>query len=218
MIEYNIISTGSKGNAVVINRTILIDCGVPFRALKDVYRRLQLVLLTHGHGDHFMRSTIRKLAQERPALRWACRDWLVAPLLECGVNPNKIDVLRSREGICYGTGEPAIESVDLPHNVPNCGWKVILPRGERMFYATDTNRLDGVEARNYDLYMVEANYDEAEIVERIRCKEESGEHCYEWDVMQNHLSRQKSDDWLYQNMGPKSRYVYLHGHVEDDDA
>ena len=54
-MEYNIISTGSKGNAVVINDVILIDCGVSFRALKDVYKNIKIVLLTHIHSDHFSR-------------------------------------------------------------------------------------------------------------------------------------------------------------------
>ena len=33
---YNIISTGSKGNALVIEDNILIDCGVSFTKLKNV--------------------------------------------------------------------------------------------------------------------------------------------------------------------------------------
>ena len=33
MIDYNIISTGSQGNAVVIEHKILIDCGVSFLSL-----------------------------------------------------------------------------------------------------------------------------------------------------------------------------------------
>ena len=37
-MTYNIISTGSKGNAVVINGRILIDCGVPFKALEPVIK------------------------------------------------------------------------------------------------------------------------------------------------------------------------------------
>lgn len=52
-MTYNIISTGSKGNAVVINGRILIDCGVPFKALEPVKKDLRLVLLTHIHSDHF---------------------------------------------------------------------------------------------------------------------------------------------------------------------
>ena len=53
MIDYNIISTGSQGNAVVIEHKILIDCGVSFKALAAEYRTLKLVLLTHIHSDHF---------------------------------------------------------------------------------------------------------------------------------------------------------------------
>ena len=41
-MTYNIISTGSKGNAVVINGRILIDCGVPFKALEPVKKDLRL--------------------------------------------------------------------------------------------------------------------------------------------------------------------------------
>ena len=51
MIDYNIIATGSKGNAVVIDQKILIDCGVSFKALSKVYRALKLVLLTHIHRE-----------------------------------------------------------------------------------------------------------------------------------------------------------------------
>ena len=46
MINYNIISTGSQGNAVVIERKILVDCGVSFKALAAECRTLKLVLLT----------------------------------------------------------------------------------------------------------------------------------------------------------------------------
>ena len=49
-MEYEIISTGSQGNAVVVNNNILIDVGVSFKALTNVYRKLQLVLLTHIHS------------------------------------------------------------------------------------------------------------------------------------------------------------------------
>ena len=73
-MEYKIISTGSKGNAVVVDGRILIDCGVPFRRLESVYRDLDAVLLTHIHSDHFQPKTLARLAAERPSLRFfACR-------------------------------------------------------------------------------------------------------------------------------------------------
>ena len=49
-MEYEIIATGSTGNATVLNKIILIDAGVSFKALKNVYRNLKIVLLTHIHS------------------------------------------------------------------------------------------------------------------------------------------------------------------------
>lgn len=49
-MEYEIIASGSTGNAVTFNKNILIDVGVSFKALKTVYKDLQLVLLTHIHS------------------------------------------------------------------------------------------------------------------------------------------------------------------------
>ena len=163
-MNYNIISTGSQGNAIVLNNIILLDCGVPFRDLKDVYKGLKIVLLTHIHGDHFNKTTIRKLAAERPTLRFACCSWLVSELLQCGV------------------------SISVT--------------------------LEGITAKNYDLYLVEANYITEELEERIRSKEAAGEYVYEYRVQKVHLSKEKADEWLLENVGENSEAIYIHQHIE----
>ena len=66
-MEYKIISTGSKGNAVVVDGRILIDCGVPFRRLESVYRDLDAVLLTHIHSDHFQPKTLARVGWPQSA-------------------------------------------------------------------------------------------------------------------------------------------------------
>lgn len=218
-MTYNIISTGSKGNAVVINDRIMIDCGVPLKALEPVKKDLCLVLLTHQHSDHFNPRTVRALHKERPALRWGCCKWMVGPLLEAGVDKRRIDVIRpdkpgeTTHAMIYN-GLAIVWPELLVHNVPNCGWH-IEHGGERLFYATDTGTLDGIEARGYDLYMVEANHIRAEIETRIKLKKAAGEYAYECEAKRNHLSREQAEDWLYQQMGPKSQYVFLHQHRED---
>jgi ribonuclease BN (tRNA processing enzyme) len=213
MIDFHVISTGSKGNAVIVNKDILVDCGVPFRALGGAYEGLRLVLLTHGHGDHFSRSTVRRLARERPSLRFGCCEWLVGSLVDCGVEKKNIDIYAaSMDHKYYQYPGFAVWAFPLIHDVPNCGYGIGISTGGYALYATDTNSLDGIEAKNYDLYLIEANYSEEEITERIRAKQASGRYCHEWDVLKNHMSKNKADDWLYQNMGPNSRYVYLHGH------
>lgn len=214
MIDYSIIGTGSSGNAVVVKKMILIDCGVPFKALEGVYRGLSLVLLTHIHGDHFSRATIRRLASERPLLRFGCGEWLAAPLLECGVSAEQIDVYQFDRRYTYQPFE--LQIVPLVHNVPNCGYKIRFADGSKMIYATDTNNLNGIRAKGYDLYMIEANFDEDEIQQRIDGKKMEGQYAYEYQVLHNHLSRQKCDDFIYRNIRPGGVYVYMHQHQEKE--
>lgn len=211
MIDYNIISTGSCGNAVILNKTILIDIGVSFRSLRPYYKDLQLVLLTHIHSDHFNRKTVSRLAKERPMLRFGCCEWMMVPLMSCGVQMRNIDVYNCDTG--YDYGKIKITPVELVHNVPNCGYKFDFGDWKAM-YATDTSTLTGIEAFGYDLYMIEANYDNEEIGERIKQKENTGKYVYEYDVLDNHLSKEACDEFLRRNMSWNSTFVYMHQHKD----
>lgn len=207
----NIISTGSQGNAVVVDDIILIDCGVSFKALKDVYKELQIVLLTHIHADHFKRSTIKRLAKERPTLRFGCCEWLANELVEAGVSWRNIDVFEI--GKVYDYEVFKVSPVKLYHNVPNCGYR-LFTNGEKGIYVTDTGHLQGITAKGYDLYMIEANYTDDDLQERINAKLEAGEYCYELNVANRHLSHEQASEWLMDNMNEKSEYVFLHAHKE----
>lgn len=210
-MNYNIISTGSVGNAVVLNDRLLIDCGVNYKQLSPCVSGLQLVLLTHIHGDHFYPSTIKKLAKMRPTLRFGCCKWLVNNLISCGVQKWRIDVFTPELLNTYSE-DLKITAVELTHDVPNCGYKIFID-GEKVFYATDTNNLNGITAPDYDLYMIEANYEDEEIQERIRKKEESGSYAYEYKVLKSHLSKAKCDDFIVRNAGARSKFIYMHGHI-----
>ena len=210
-MNYNIISTGSQGNAVIVNNRILIDCGVAFKTLKAVYKNLQIVLLTHIHTDHFNPQTIKRLAEERPTLRFGCCAWLVNDLLEVGVPKQGIDVFEL--GKIYDYKAFKISPIKLYHDCENCGYR-IFANGEKAIYATDTEHLQGISAKDYDLYMIESNYQEAELQERINAKLEAGEYIYEYRVAKTHLSHEKASEWLLANMGQNSNYVFLHQHKE----
>lgn len=218
-MEYDVIQTGSKGNAVVINGEILIDCGVPYKKLEPYVKGLKLVLLTHRHLDHFKPSTVRRLHQERPTLRFGCCEWMVEPLLETGVDKRSIHVYKPDFTYFYSYSQDAppfsVRAVLLTHDVPNCGYRVC-DRKERLFYATDTGTLDGIEAKGYDYYFVESNHTQADIEARAAEKLAKGEFAYEMRAASTHLSYEQAMDWLYKNMGPTSRYVLLHQHTETE--
>jgi hypothetical protein len=79
---------------------------------------------------------------------------------------------------------------------------------------TDTRTLDGIVAKDYDLYLVEGNYTENEMQARIEEKQQNDEFIYEYRAKNNHLSVEQCNNFLIQNMGEKSMYIYMHQHME----
>lgn len=208
---FKIISSSSHGNATVLNSVVLVDCGVNWKRLKPHILPLQYVFLTHCHTDHFKSKTITRLADERPSLQWICGPWLVEKLVECGVRKKNINPFQT--GKSYAVGKFKYMPFKLYHDVPNCGYAFNF-NGYRVLYATDTATMDGISAKNFDLYMIEANYGEEEIEERISRKTEEGKYCYEYRAKRNHLSREACDRWLLDNIGDNSQVVYMHQHEE----
>ena len=205
-MNFNILNSGSDGNGLVIEDIILIDCGVSFKKLEDYYKKLKIVLLTHKHQDHFNKATIKKLSYERPTLRFACCEWLVDELVKCGVEKKKIDVLKI--GKNYNYNAFIVEPIKLYHDVPQCGYKLKIG-ANRLIYATDTNRIDHIEAKNYDYYFIEGNYENEEELHNRAVDE-----YYEKRVKETHLSKVQAIEWLMKNMGEKSKYIFMHEHKE----
>lgn len=223
MIDVKVISTGSKGNAVFLDGQILIDCGVPFSKLADagVVGQIKYIFLTHQHKDHLNVTTLKRLLFENPLIRVIYNRYLVKPIADsfhCSspflfINRSFLTEINK----WYAIGDIRFGAVPLHHDVPNCAWKIHFMRPQGIFkviYATDTANLDGVAAKGYDLFLVEANYDKEELIERIKEKRENGQYVYEDRVFRTHLSRQQCDEFIVQNMSANSRCVYLHQHEE----
>ncbi len=213
-MTYDVISTGSKnGNCLILNNILALDIGVTAKAVSPYIKTLRLVFCGHEHGDHFKRSTIRKLAQERPGLRFCGGPWMAEKFLDAGVQARNIDVLEP--GRAYNYGAFQIEPVPLHHDVPNYGLKIYMG-GEKIFYAVDTGFIDDVEAQDYQYYFLEANHHTADIEARAAEKLAKGEFAYEMRAAATHLSYEQAMDWLYKNMGPASQYVLLHQHTDTE--
>ncbi len=210
-MNYKIINSGSDGNAVLINGEILIDCGVSFSKLEDYYKDLKLVLLTHIHCDHFNEKTIRKLSKLRPTLRFGCCEWLKDNLINIGINERCIDVYMLNRVVTYPC-VCSLEPFELYHDVPQCGYK-LFKDGKSYIYATDTRKIDHIKAENYDVYLIEANYENEE---ELKGRAESLE--YYNRVLKTHLSKEKATEWLLKNMGDNSQYEFMHQHKDKQIA
>lgn len=205
-MNYKIINSGSDGNAVIVNDVILIDCGVSYKKLKNYINNLKIVLLTHIHHDHFKKSTIRKLVSNRPTLRFGCCEWLIQDLIDCGVNKKNIDVYEI--GTKYNYSMFSLIAIKLYHDVPQCGYRLFM-NDKKLIYATDTKTLDGITAKDYDVYLIEGNYEnEEELHSRAYTYD------YESRVKNTHLSREYTTKWLLDNMNDNSVYEFMHVHKE----
>jgi mRNA degradation ribonuclease J1/J2 len=200
---YNVISSGSKGNCVIYHNSIAVDMGVPYKMISNHKNALQIVLLTHIHGDHLNISTIKKLAFERPTLRFACGEFLTEYLE--GIK--NIDVLEA--GKIYDYGQFKVSPIHLYHDVSNFGFRIFKDE-TKIIHATDTAHLEGITAKDYDLYAIESNYNEDTIFESIKNKQSKGEFAYQLGSIKTHLSEQQARDFIFKNRGINSKVLRLH--------
>lgn len=196
-MKYKIISSGSKGNCVIIN-DVMVDCGVPFNKIKDNLYSIKYLLLTHTHSDHMNLKTLQRVMALYPRIKiignyeihdfWFCNiianadfpieteDYTFLPF-EC-----KHDVL------CYGYA-----------------WEW---NGQSIIYATDTSTLENAPAKKYDYFFIESNHDE-EKLEAVRGKKRGTYDPYLSG--KRHLSTQQAKAFFYMNRKDKdSEFIELH--------
>lgn len=201
---YNIISTGSRqGNCEIAMQSVMIDIGVSFTKIEPYLNDLQIVFLSHVHGDHFNKKTLLRLQSERPTVRVACAKWM----LEYLQGLNNIDVLELNKWYNYGSFRVSIGK--LYHDVENCFFRFDFD-GYKIFRATDTAHLQGITAKHYDLYAIEHNYDEEKVKKAIEIADRTGEYCHARGSQNTHLSCRQAWDFIQANKKETSKVLELH--------
>lgn len=205
---YNIIASGSSGNAVIYNSIILVDCGVSFKKIEPFIGSIQIILITHSHADHFNITTLKKIQFERPGVRIACGSFVAVKLKGF----QNVDILEPAK--LYNYGNFQISPFVLYHDVSNFGFRIFLSDIfiglYKIFHATDTAHLQGITATDYDLYCIESNYDEETIIDKINTKVKNGHFSHEYGAINSHLSEQQARQFFFENKGLNSMFVRLH--------
>lgn len=208
-MNYKIIKSGSSGNSILLENGLLLDCGVPFKLLINDLPKIKAVFISHEHKDHMNLSTLKKIHDLRPTVRFLAGFWLKQSLLSIGIKSSKIDIIEHNKAYDYGIWK--IIPVILIHDVKNYGIKIIdRQKKQKIIYAVDTNRIDHITAKNYDLYLIEGNYDEEKLERNIKKDMEQGIYSYGMRVKETHLSIEQASEWVLENMGEKSKYEFIH--------
>lgn len=210
-MKYEIIGSSSKGNCIVIEDFLMLDVGVSYSKIKQCLKTIKLIFISHCHKDHLLPSTIQKIAYNFPNIKFICgSEEVVKKLVECNVNKKNIYVLKS--GKKYDLGLCKVKLEQLYHDTPNYVLKWEL-NGKKGIYIVDTNSVEHIQAKNYDLYLIENNYQEKVLQEHInKAIEENDENklFYLQRVPHTHLSNEQANSFLIENMGKNSVYEYIH--------
>lgn len=215
----NIIASSSAGNCYIYNKDLMIDIGVSYKKVKPYLKDIKLILLTHAHTDHFNKIAIKQVCYNYPNIKFVCGEWLVDRLIQCGVNKKNIYLVKINRK--YDLGKYIIEPVLAIHDVNNCGYKIIIKSNDyKIFHISDTSEVKHIEAKNFDLYSIEANYlDDDDLNNKIQQDYNNGKDFSHYErVRYTHLSQEDALKWLKENIGDNSRVQFIHQHIADKEV
>jgi phosphoribosyl 1,2-cyclic phosphodiesterase len=167
MVKINVLSSGSSGNAVVIEtakNSILIDDGVSFKKLKCLFEKEKLsidkidaLIVSHEHSDHI--SGIRVLLKKKPIPVFVSD--LVAQYIEFPDDfENMVNIVEAEKD--FEIGDFTIKPFLVPHDAEQTFGFVVFCNGIKIGYASDLGTYNEhivKRLQNSNCLMVEFNHD-----------------------------------------------------------
>ena len=196
-MKYEIISSSSSGNCVIIN-DVMVDCGVAFSKIKKKLYKIRYLLLTHVHTDHINKSTLEKIKKHFPRIT-IIGNYEVHQVYEVHIisNSGYIPKIKDYKFLPF----------DCFHDVVTQGfaWEY---KDKKIIYATDTASLRNAPKYKYDYLFLESNHD-SKLIEKIRGTRKGSYSPYL--SAKRHLSTQDCREFYYLNRKDKdSELIELH--------
>ena len=186
----------------------MLDCGLTYAKIKKHLKNVKIIFISHIHSDHLNKNCIKQIAYNYPNIKFICgSEDIVLKLSKCGVAKKNIYMLKSDKW--YDLGLIKVRLEELHHDVPNhlLKWEY---KGFKGIYIIDTGNVDNIEAKGYNLYLVEANYKTDVLEKHKQEKDQNLEFDHLYRVEDTHLSYEQAFEFLMNNMGDNSEYEFLH--------
>ena len=176
----------------------MIDCGIPYKKMKDDLYKCDALLLTHIHTDHIKPSTLMSINADFPRI-------------QTYGNPTtayKFYVNHIISSKPFTVGDMTITPFEGEHDV-EVTYFVIQKGDLNIIYATDTNKVENLLGLKFDYLFLESNYDERKLAELSKQYTRKGYNPY--DSSFRHLSTQKCKEFYYVNRRNRdSKLIELH--------
>ena len=153
------LASSSSGNAYVVETegsAVLVDCGICYKALKDI--AVDAVLITHSHSDHV--SGLKALLKHRDVPVYANVMTAEAVAHECGIDDSAFVCFEN--GQEFEVGAFTASAFSVPHDTSDPVGYLLKADGETYFHGTDIGTpLDsiGLKLSEATVAMLESNHD-----------------------------------------------------------
>jgi ribonuclease BN (tRNA processing enzyme) len=196
-MKYEIISSGSKGNCVIIN-DVMVDCGVPFSKIKNHLYDIRYLLLTHIHSDHIKPATLNNIKSLFPRIK-IIGNYEVHQVYGVGILANA--------GYEIVTDHYKFLPFECVHDVLTYGFTWTFEDIE-IIYATDTSSMHNAPKGPYDYLFVESNHSEKKL-DMIIGQAKGGYNPYLGG--KRHLSTEQAKSFYYTHRKSReSEFIELH--------
>jgi hypothetical protein len=163
--------------------------------------------------DHLNPQTIKKISYLRPNLKFVVGKYMAQTLYDLKIEPRNIVAIDFDKVYDFNAFKCLLS--EIPHDVSNVAVHLEIDN-EKLLYATYTSRIEHLNAKHYDYYLIEGNYKEKELEERKERKLLNGEYVIEDRVANSHLSYEQCLDFFMNNARDTSILEVMHQHIEKD--
>lgn len=215
--DVNIVGTGSTGNLNIIDEVIAIDCGLPRRDFLPFAEKVEIIMISHEHGDHLNFACLNWLLKNRPAVikyglyvnqgtyaKLQAKAPAVAEAITHIIDDEVDTELRTSKG------KYRLRTYTLHHNVENQGFILENSAGEKLIHATDTFSMEDAPDEIYDYFLVEGNYDEEKLDEVLFQEDLDVDNFFRASQNLRHLSNQQCHAFILNHSKPGSIAWQLH--------
>ena len=208
MTEIKVISSSSAGNGYLLvsnHKTLLLELGckpLEYYSLAD--GSIVGAVCSHKHDDHFNPSTVKSMLHRGVPVYIGEKvyegvfDQIAASVPQGDIYGVKRLLTASKTDI----GGFTIQPFEIAHNVPNYGFLIEAPSGERIVFVTDAIECK-YRFKDIDCIMVECNHDDDTLLDNLAENEVSPSH------PENHLGLSDCIAFCKANMNPHLKQVVL---------
>ena len=208
MAHLKMISTGSQSGNCYVYKNFMLDIGVSFIKIKQVIKEIDYIFISHNHGDHIRLSTVKRVARDYPDIIFISGKHFEELFKELNLRHITVD---DNNTIWLEKDKLHITLNNLYHDIPNKAIHIHdIENDVKGLYATDTNHLIGITAKDYDWYCIEYNHDTEVHQDLIKNASSKAVKDRFSNALVSHLSFEQCDQFIQNNAKIGSEIMKVH--------